>query len=187
MRCFDDEDWRLLTVFVRALVDAGAAHLIVHARKAVLGRFSPKDNREVPPLRYDAVERLAGEFPELTFTLNGGLRTLDQVADNLRWADSVMLGREAYHRPQLLAELGQGLLAETPRTTADMLARMQDYAAAECARGTRLAAITRHLLGWFAGQDGSREFRRLLSEGAREAGASPQLIAQAAAAVRLAS
>ncbi len=180
MRRFDQHDHEKLRDFVAQLAVAGCQEMIVHARKAVLGRFSPKDNREVPPLRYEVVAGLRADFPHLRFALNGGLRTIDQVRDALTMADSAMLGREAYHRPQLLAELAQDILGETPRDTGALLQRMVDYAAEQQARGFRLAAITRHLLGWFTGAAGSREFRRLLSEGARDPAATADLIWQTA-------
>lgn len=183
MRRFDDRDYADLCEFVAAMVSAGCRTLIVHARKAVLGRFSPKDNRDVPPLRYEVVARLRSQFPDTCFVLNGGLRTSAQVHEALRTADGAMLGREAYHRPALLAELGRELLSEAPPATAALLTRMTDYANSQLATGVRLSAITRHMLGWFTGETGSREYRRILSEGARDLAAGPELISLAAAQV----
>ena len=151
---------------------------IVHARKAVLGGLSPKDNREVPPLRYDVVRRLRLEFPTLPLVVNGGLRDAGPVLEALEWCDGVMLGREAYHRPYLLAELGHALhpgCGIVPTREA-LLERMERYAVRELAAGGRLSAITRHMLGLYAGQPGARDYRRSLSEGARAAGAGPELL-----------
>ena len=184
MRRFDEQDYEKLRVFVGHLAAVGCEEMIVHARKAVLGRFSPKDNREVPPLRYDVVARLRADFAELRFALNGGLRSLPQVREVLSIADSAMLGREAYHRPLLLVELAGEILGEPPRDTGALLERITAYAAAQQAVGVRLSAVTRHLLGWFTGEPGSREFRRLLSEGARDPAARADIILQAAAEVR---
>jgi tRNA-dihydrouridine synthase A len=106
--------------------------------------------------------------------VNGGLRTVEKANEMLEWADGVMLGREAYHRPMLLAELST---AGEPRPSRlQMLERMTEYARREIARGERLSSITRHMLGLYSGQPGAKEFRRRLSEGARDAGASPELL-----------
>ena len=183
LRRFDDRDYEALRDFVERLATVGCAQMIVHARKAVLGRFSPKDNREVPPLRYDVLKALRRDFPASRFALNGGLRTTAQVQGALTLAHSAMLGREAYHRPLFLQELAQEILGETPSSTDFMLDRMTDYATAAQAGGTRLPAVTRHLLGWFTGSSGSREFRRALSEGARAPDAGAALIWRAATAV----
>jgi tRNA-dihydrouridine synthase A len=160
--------------FVDGIVAAGCAAVIVHARKAVLGAWSPRDNREIPPLRYDVVYDLRERIKPVPVVLNGGLRTTERVNEMLEWADGVMLGREAYHRPMLLAELSA---SDGPRASRpQMLERMAAYARREIARGERLSSITRHMLGLYAGQPGAREFRRRLSEGARSAGASPDLL-----------
>jgi tRNA-dihydrouridine synthase A len=178
---FSDEDFEDLYGFASAVRAAGADAAIVHARKAVLGGLSPKDNREVPPVRYDVVRRLKQALPGLPVIVNGGLREPRAVLEALSWCDGVMLGREAYHGPYVLAELHQALhpgSGPLPARTA-MLERMQRYAERELAAGGRLAAITRHMLGLYAGQPGAREYRRALSEGARAPGAGPALLRQA--------
>ena len=109
--------------------------------------------------------------------LNGGLRTVEQITEHLEWADGVMLGREAYHRPMLLAELSQSGAPRPSRV--QMLERMAAYASRELARGERLSSITRHMLGLYSGQPGAKEFRRQLSEGSRDAQASPDLMLRA--------
>jgi tRNA-dihydrouridine synthase A len=173
------DDAAALMGFVEAVRDAGAAAVIVHARKAVLGGLSPKQNREVPALRYEAVRAVKQRNPGLTVILNGGLREAAPVIEALSWCDGVMLGREAYHRPWLLHELhvalASGAARPEPQRTA-LLERMAAYAARELARGERLPSITRHMLGLYAGEPGAREYRRLLSEGARAPGAGADLL-----------
>jgi tRNA-dihydrouridine synthase A len=115
--------------------------------------------------------------------VNGGFRTAESVLEALTWCDGVMLGREAYHRPFVLCELQQALGGEElfePPSREALLERMAGYAQRQMARGDRLSTITRHMLGLYAGEPGAREYRRLLSEGARQAGAGPELIRRAA-------
>jgi tRNA-dihydrouridine synthase A len=178
---FGERDIESLWHFVESVRDAGCQAAIVHARKAVLGELSPKDNREIPPLRYDMVRRLKGAFPTLPIVVNGGLRLPSMVLDALRWCDGVMLGREAYHHPFLLAELHRALhpKAGDMPTREALVARMERYAAREVAAGQPLAAITRHMLGLYSGEPGARDFRRILSEGARAPGAGVELLRQA--------
>ncbi|HTY94418.1 MAG TPA: tRNA dihydrouridine(20/20a) synthase DusA, partial [Steroidobacteraceae bacterium] len=180
---FTPQDMQSLQEFVTAVRSAGAAAVIVHARKAVLGGLSPKENREVPPLRYDVVRELKAQFAQLPVILNGGLRQVDEVLEALSWCDGVMLGREAYHRPWLLAQLHHALGGATAGALPDraaLLARMAAYADRELAKGERLAAITRHMLGLYSAEPGAREYRRLLSEGARDPGAGAELLRAAA-------
>ena len=178
---FDNNDFESLCHFVDAVHIAGCDAAIVHARKAVLGGLSPKDNREIPPLRYDVVRRLKGVFPTLPVVVNGGLRSAPAVLEALCWCDGVMLGREAYHRPFVLAELQRALQPARgvlPSREA-LIERMQRYAARELEKGGRLAPIVRHMLGLYAGEPGAREYRRTLSEGARAAGAGAELLKKA--------
>jgi len=178
---FDESDFEALHEFVRSVRDAGCDAAIVHARKAVLGGLSPKDNREIPPLRYDVVKRLKDNFPELPIVVNGGFRECKAVLDALTWCDGGMLGREAYHRPFVLAELEHALHPDTPAVPSreELLERMVRYAERDLVRGGRLAAITRHMLGLYGGEPGAREYRRVLSEGARVPGAGPELFRRA--------
>jgi tRNA-dihydrouridine synthase A len=127
------------------------------------------------------VRRLKLAFPALPVVVNGGLRQTAAVAEALGWCDGVMLGREAYHRPYLLAELQQLLRPGNVGvpTREELLERMERYARRELAHGTRLSAIARHMLGLYAGQPGARDYRRTLSEGARETGAGPELLRRA--------
>ena len=184
---FDADDVQRLHDFVAAIAAAGCEVIVVHARKAVLGGLSPAENREVPPLHYEVVRQLKQAFPALQVILNGGLRSVVQVQAALQWCDGVMLGREAYHRPYLLWELDQTLTDGTaPRpTAATLLGRMADYAEQQLMSGDSLSNITRHMLGLYSGQPGAREFRRLLSEGARATGADATLIRQAASRLSL--
>jgi tRNA-dihydrouridine synthase A len=178
---FGEAEFEKLRRFVATVHSAGCQVAIVHARQAVLGGLTPKDNREVPPLRHAVVRRLKQEFPGLPVIVNGGLRDSAAVVEALGWCDGVMLGREAYHRPYLLAELERVLDpvgAQAPSREV-LLERMAAYAQRELAAGTRLAAITRHMLGLYSGQPGARDFRRTLSEGARGVDAGPGLLRQA--------
>ncbi len=163
-----------LVEFIDGIVAAGCDAIIVHARKAVLGAWSPRDNREIPPLRYDVVQELKARYAPVPVILNGGLRTPEQVVSELAWADGVMLGREAYHRPMLLSEVSAEDGAVPDRMA--MLERMTAYARREMARGERLSWITRHMLGLYSGMPGAKEFRRQLSEGARDPDAPADLI-----------
>jgi tRNA-dihydrouridine synthase A len=154
----------------------------VHARKAVLGGLSPKENRAIPPLRYDVVRQLKEAFPALPIVVNGGFVDTDAVLDALTWSDGVMLGREAYHHPFVLAKLHLALNPQDARPSVErgaILERMAQYAERELAKGTRLAAITRHMLGLYAGEPGAREFRRMLSHTAHASGANAQLLREA--------
>jgi tRNA-dihydrouridine synthase A len=185
---FDEADFEALHGFVTQVRDAGCGVAIVHARKAMLGGLSPKDNREIPPLRYEVVRRLKREFADLPVIVNGGLRTAASSIEALTWCDGVMLGREAYHRPFVLSELqrilgGAAARVEPPSREA-LLERMGRYAQRQLAQGDRLSAITRHMLGLYAGEPGARDYRRLLSEGARAGNAGPELLREAARAAR---
>ncbi len=178
---FDEADYESLHQFASKVRDAGCEVAIIHARKAVLGGLSPKDNREIPPLRFDVVKRIKQAFPQLPVIINGGIREARAALDALSWCDGVMLGREAYHRPFVLRELDQALYSNNGLQTSrgEMLERMAHYAQKELARGTRLSSITRHMLGLYGGQPGAREYRRFLSEGSRVAHAGADLIRNA--------
>jgi tRNA-dihydrouridine synthase A len=180
---YTDDDFARLLDFAGKVRAAGAHALIVHARKAVLGGLSPRDNREVPPLRFDIMRQLRDALPGVPMVLNGGLRTAAAAAAELSWCDGVMLGREAYHRPHVLAELHAAVWPQdawVPPSRLAMAERMAGYAAREARPGGSLGSIARHALGLYAHQPGAREFRRTLSEGAREPGASPSLFVTAA-------
>ena len=183
---FDEADFEGLSDFIRQISAAGCEVAIVHARKAVLGGLSPKANREVPPLRYDVVRRIKETFPQLPIIVNGGVRQADAALEVLEWCDGVMLGREAYHRPFVLSELERVLYPDTGyelTTRSAVLERMATYADREVAHGTRLSAITRHMLGLYGGEPGAREYRRFLSEGSRASASASHLLRHAASVV----
>jgi len=181
----DSEEYPFLKRFVETLAAAGCATFVVHARKAWLSGLSPKENREIPPLRYETVYRLKQEFPTLRIVINGGIRTLDACLEHLRYVDGVMLGREAYENPWLLAEADARLFGDAPTgaTRAATLRRMFPYIERELAEGTPLAHITRHLLGLYRNQSGGRAFRRVISEHAHRAGAGIEVIEAALAEI----
>lgn len=166
--------------FVGELYEAGCRVFIVHARNAVLEGLSPKDNREIPPLRYDLALQLKHDFPEGIFVLNGGIATADQAQQWLEQFDGVMLGRAAWHHPEVLAQLSAMLTPELPALTPDeVVAAMTAYARQEIARGTALRMITRAMLGWMGGRPGARRWRRMLSDAHLLATDAPELIEQA--------
>jgi tRNA-dihydrouridine synthase A len=171
---YGEDDYARLVAFTTAVAAAGCEVFIVHARQAVLGGLSPKENRDVPPLRPQSVRRLKEQFPKLCVVLNGGIRTAPQALEALGWGDGVMLGREAYHRPYLLSELHQLVTADGWQRPEEgqLLERMCAYAERELASGTPLAAISRHMFGLYAGRPGARSYRQHLSEAVRVPGAS---------------
>lgn len=182
----DQQDsFEALTEFVARLADAGLEKLIVHARKAWLKGLSPRQNREIPPLRYDWVYRLKQSFPDLEIHINGGIRSLDETAVHLQSVDGVMIGREAYHNPYILAAADSrfGVNAATPPTRHQVIERMLPYIENELTAGTRLHSITRHMLGLFQGQPGARAWRRYLSEHAHRPTAGIEVLQRALARI----
>ncbi|VAW75590.1 tRNA-dihydrouridine(20/20a) synthase [hydrothermal vent metagenome] len=177
----DEQDsYALLQDFTRKLVDAGVSRLYVHARKAWLKGLSPKQNREVPPLDYDRVYRLKQDFPSLELHLNGGVTTEDEVLTHLQHVDGVMLGREAYHNPWMLARLEASLFKTAEISTRHaVIARLLPYVETQLVAGVRLQTMTRHILGLFQGCPGARAWRRCLSEQAHRDGAGVEVIEQA--------
>jgi tRNA-dihydrouridine synthase A len=162
------EDYGFVRDFVGALASAGCEVFIVHARNAWLKGLSPRENREVPPLRYDVVHRLKTDFPSLVFVLNGGLATLDAAEAELAHVDGVMLGRAAYHDPWLLAQVDGRLFGDegVHPTREEVVERMTAYLHREVARGTAPRHIVRHMLGLYQGLRGARQWRRQLSDAA---------------------
>ncbi|CAH2906482.1 MAG: tRNA-dihydrouridine(20/20a) synthase (EC [uncultured Paraburkholderia sp.] len=164
------EDYSFVRDFVGTVAQAGCEVFIVHARNAILKGLSPKENREIPPLKYDYAYRLKRDFPQLEIVINGGIKTLDEVEMHLhQHVDGVMLGREAYHNPYLLADVDTRFYgsSEAPLTREQVEAKLVEYCAAEMARGTYLGAITRHALGLYRGEAGARGWRRVLSDSKR--------------------
>jgi len=159
------DSYEQLCEFVGTVRDAGCTSFTVHARIAILEGLSPKENRDIPPLRYDVVARLKADFPELEIVLNGGIKTLEACHEHLQTFDGVMLGREAYHNPYLLAEVDRQLFGNTAPviSRAEALAQLRPYIARHLAAGGAMHHITRHVLGLGTGFPGARRFRQLLS------------------------
>ncbi len=161
----DQDDYEFFDRFVTVVARSGVRVFIVHARKAFLSGLSPRENREIPPLRYDVPVRLKRERPELTVVLNGGLRSVDQAREWLPQLDGVMYGRQVCEDPWLLARLDAGLVpGATVPSRADVLARYADYVDLRLAEGHRPASLLRHVQALFSGFPGARAWRRLLSE-----------------------
>lgn len=181
-----DDDYAFVRDFVGTVARAGCEVFIVHARNAVLKGLSPKENREVPPLRYEYVHRLKTDFPQLAFILNGGIADLAAIDRELAYVDGVMLGRAAYHDPWLLASVDSHLFGEEPpvRSRSDVIDTLIPYAERALARGVALRAIVRHVLGLYHGVPGGRRFRHLLSDARRLADADTTLLADALRAVQ---
>ncbi|HSV17689.1 MAG TPA: tRNA dihydrouridine(20/20a) synthase DusA [Casimicrobiaceae bacterium] len=175
------DDYAFVRDFVGIVADAGCGTFIVHARNAVLKGLSPKENREIPPLRYGVVRELARDFPALTIVLNGGLTAWDAIERELPGLGGVMLGRAAYHDPYLLAQADWRLFGDAHRapSRADIVRALARYAERQCAAGTPLRAITRHVLGLYHGQPGGRRFRQVLSDARRLAHGDPALLLEA--------
>jgi tRNA-dihydrouridine synthase A len=175
----DDHEWERFRAFVDAIADAGCSLFVVHARNAWLKGLSPKENREVPPLRYDWAYRLKRERPDLQVIVNGGIADAGEATAHLAHADGAMLGRAAYHDPYLLHVLDTRWFGGETRTRAELLRAWMPYVDAQLARGTFLKHMTRHILGLFHGERGGRAFRQILSEGAHRPGADWSLIEHA--------
>ncbi|HKW08802.1 MAG TPA: tRNA dihydrouridine(20/20a) synthase DusA, partial [Gemmatimonadaceae bacterium] len=157
------EDYSFLRDFVGTVAAAGASAFIVHARNAILKGLSPKENREIPPLKYDFVHRAKRDFPDVTIVINGGIVTLDDIERELALVDGVMLGRAAYHHPYLLAEADAHCLGAGARrrSRGEIVEALLPYVESQLARGVHLRAITRHILGLYHGAPGARTWRRM--------------------------
>jgi tRNA-dihydrouridine synthase A len=173
------EGYGFLRDFVGTVAESGCRVFIVHARKAILDGLSPKQNREIPPLRYPTVYRLKQEFPELFIMLNGGVRDLAAVHVHLEQVDGVMIGREAYHNPYFLAEVERELHGIEPPSRETVMARFLEYVEARLVEGVRLPSMTRHVLGLYLGRPGARRWRRELSEAACRRGAGADVVREA--------
>ena len=163
----DDRDsQRELEDFIGTVADAGCDTFIVHARKAILSGLSPKENREIPPLKYDSVFAVKQAFPELSIIINGGIKTLEDAESLLKKTDGVMLGREAYQNPFIINEVDAVFFAAATnvQTRTETLQKFMPYIEQELERGTPLHHMTRHILGLYKGQKGGKNFRRHLSE-----------------------
>lgn len=165
-----DESPQMLYDFIGKVSEAGCSTFIVHARNAVLKGLSPKENREIPPLRYALVRQLKSDFPDLQIILNGGIKSTEEIRQHLGWADGCMIGREAYTNPWLLTQFDAMAAVEgdfVPKNRAEVLQGLRPYVEAELARGESLRNLTRSWLGIYHGQPGGRLFRQVLSDSAR--------------------
>ncbi|MFT3807173.1 tRNA dihydrouridine(20/20a) synthase DusA [Arenimonas sp.] len=178
------EDYDLFLAFVDTVAAVGIERFVVHARKAWLSGLSPKENREIPPLRYDWVHRLKAERPQLHIAINGGLVETDDCLAQLQQVDGVMLGRAAYHEPYRLHLLDRAIHGGETHSRESLLRAYFPYIQAQLERGVALKHISRHILGLFHAQPGGRLFRQILSEGAPRAGAGMVLLEQALDATR---
>ncbi len=189
----DSQSYGFLTDFVGTVADAGCNTFIVHARNAILKGLSPKENREVPPLRYDDAYRLKRDFPELEIVINGGIKTIDDIDRHLQHVDGVMLGREAYHNPYLMADFDNRYYGTSNpiRSRREIVIAMLPYirsqietlnrvpAAEKSSSLPRLNNITRHMLGIMFGIPNARSFRQALSDAKALASNDPNLLLRA--------
>ena len=176
----------VLPAFLDQMQSAGVRRLTIHARKAWLEGLSPKENRDIPPLDYDLVHAMKIAFPDLHLSINGGIATQEVMLEQLDVMDGVMVGRAAYHQPYDILGYADACVFGDPRpalSRRDVVLAMEDYIGRHVAAGGKLAQITRHMLGVFAGQPGARRWKRILSEGAYKEGADFGLVREALSAV----
>ncbi|EPT8453566.1 tRNA dihydrouridine(20/20a) synthase DusA [Vibrio fluvialis] len=183
----DDQDsYEFLTNFVTLVSEKGGCEqFTIHARKAWLSGLSPKENREIPPLDYPRAYQLKQDFPHLTIAVNGGVKTLAEAKEHLQHLDGVMIGREAYQSPYLLAEVDQQIFGlDTPvKKRSQVVQEMYPYIEQQLAQGSYLGHITRHMLGLFQNMPGARQWRRHISENTHKAGAGIEVVEQALAKI----
>jgi tRNA-dihydrouridine synthase A len=182
----DDQDTEeALNRLTDNVVAAGCDELTVHARKAWLQGLSPKENRDIPPLDYSRVYRLKAARPDLPVAINGGIKTMDEVHEHLKHVDGAMLGRVAYHEPEILLRVDHELYGEEPPVADgfEAVEAYEPYIAEHLAKGERLHNITRHMLGLFTGRPGARAYRRHLATEAVKPGANLQTLRDAVAHV----
>jgi tRNA-dihydrouridine synthase A len=185
----DDQDsYEHLAGFIDTVAKSGCRTFIIHARKAWLQGLSPRQNREVPPLRFETVYRIKSDFPELEIIINGGVTTLDQAQAHLQQVDGVMIGRAICNNPYMLAEADRLIFNQDtpPVSRSDILKHYLDYTETHLAKGTSLQETTRHILGLFQGQPGARKWRRYLSENIYHEDSGIEVIENALAAIRAA-
>jgi len=179
----DDQDsYEFLKQFIQTVAERGGCDtFIIHARKAWLSGLSPKENREIPPLDYPRVYQLKRDFPALTLVINGGIKSLDDALLHLEQVDGVMIGREAYQNPGVLAQADSRIFGSVDPFShmTEVVLAMLPYIERELAQGTYLGHITRHMLGLFQGVPGARQWRRHLSENAHKPGADIRVVEQA--------
>lgn len=181
----NQEPAELLPDFLETIMARGCKSFTIHARKAWLEGLSPKENREIPPLDYNLVYQMKEQYPELEVVINGGIKSFSEMQEHLQYVDGVMIGREAYQNPYLLAEVDQRLFNSDRDIISrhDAVSMMLPYIESQLQNGCYLGHISRHMLGIFQGCAGGRKFRRYISENAYKAGAGPEVIEQALALV----
>ncbi len=180
----DDRDsYEELALFVDKVANAGCKTFVIHARKALLKGLSPKQNREIPPLKYDVVYQLKTDFPQLDIVINGGVNDLVQTEDLLQRVDGVMVGREAYQNPYLLADVDTRIfdVAGSIKSRHEAMDLLLPYIEEQLQQGIRLNSVTRHILGLFHGESGARAWRRYLSENATSPNAGIKVVQDALA------
>ena len=161
----DTEDYENLYNFIEKIRSTGVKTFIIHARKAILGKFTPKQNLNIPPLKYDFVYRLKKDFPDEEIIINGGINSTEDTKNHLKKVDGVMIGRAAYHTPYLLADIEREIFNnEDVPSRQDIIEQLIPYIKNELKKGTRLNQIMRHTLGLFHGQSGASYWKRYLSE-----------------------
>lgn len=189
----DVQSYDYLSHFVGVVADAGCKTFIVHARNAILKGLSPKENREIPPLKYEYAYQLKKEFPNLEILINGGIKTYDEIDLHLQHVDGVMIGREAYHNPYMMLEFDQRYYGsqEAKATRLEVIQNMIPYIQdqlqrfGENGKGLKLNSITRHMLGLTVGLIGARAYRQILSDSKRLNASGPELLLEALAKVRI--
>ena len=183
----DLDSYEALSHFISTVADAGCDDFIIHARKAWLSGLSPKQNREVPPLRYDVVYQIKQDFPQLRISLNGGVTSLETAQQVLQYVDGVMVGREAYHNPYILAQVDTLIFDKTETVVSrdEVVIALIPYIQEHLSAGGRLHNITRHILGLYHGVAGARAWRRYLSENATKKGADETVLLEALKKIRL--
>ncbi|PSW59958.1 tRNA dihydrouridine(20/20a) synthase DusA [Photobacterium leiognathi] len=179
----DDQDsYEFLKDFIHVVSEKGGCdNFTIHARKAWLSGLSPKENREIPPLDYPRVYQLKQDFAHLTMAINGGIKTFEEMEEHLKYMDGVMVGREAYQSPYLMAEVDQRLFgSDRPvMKRREVVEAMYPYIEKQLANGSYLGHITRHMLGLFQNMPGARQWRRHISENAHKPGAGIEVVQQA--------
>lgn len=174
------DSYDLLHQFIATVAQAGCQEFIIHARKAWLSGLSPKQNREIPPLSYETVYQIKRDFPSLSIILNGGLKTISAVSEQLPHVDGVMIGRAAYHQPYFLADLQRNFLKRRDiLSRKEVIEQLFPYIHRQLQNKVKLTAITRHILGLFQGQRGAAAWRRYLSEQSHRRDAGLEVIENA--------
>lgn len=182
----DHDSYSFLTDFVFIVSEqTGCNQFTIHARKAWLSGLSPKENREVPPLDYSRVYQLKQDFPHLSIAINGGVKSLEEAREHLKHIDGVMIGREVYQNPYILAEVDQQLfgLNKPVKKRSQVVQEMYPYIEQQLTQGSYLSHITRHMLGLFQSMPGARQWRRHISENAHKKGAGLEVLQTALAKI----